>query len=160
MAGPGGPGGPGGIGRVLVASDGKAILVKHTTTTSGSTTTTSTALEAVSTAGAVAWTWTPPAGIREIVLPNGLVVVSTATAATTTTAASAQLVGLNLGSGAQAWSTSIDGMLNDLQVTPTGLLGIVSKTVAATGSATQATVTRSLVAFNLSGGIVWSLALD
>lgn len=77
-----------------------------------------------------------------------------------TAAPATQLVALNLGSGAQAWSTPIDGMINDLQATSTGLLGVVSKYVAPTGTETHGTVSRSLVSINLAGGIVWTLALD
>lgn len=163
MSGPGGMGGPGGpgmAGDVVVASDGKALLVKRTTTTSGSTTTTTTQLVAISTAGSVAWTWTPPAEIHDLALPSGLVVVTAVTPGTSSAAGTAQLIGLNLNSGAQAWSLSIDGMIQNLEVTSSGLLGIVSKYVAATGSATQGTVSRSLVSINLSGSIVWTLALD
>lgn len=159
-AGPGGPGGPGGAGQFLVAPDGKALLVDRTTTTSGSTTTTTSQLVAISTSGTVAWTWTPPAEIREIALPTGLVVVTAVTPGTSSAASTAQLVALNLGSGAQVWSLPVDGMIHDLEVTSTGLLGIVSKSVAATGTATQGTVSRSLVSINLSGSIVWTLALD
>ena len=89
-----------------------------------------------------------------------LLVVTAVTPGTSTAAGTAQLVALNLASGAQAWSLSVDGMIHDLEVTSTGLLGIVSKYVAATGSATQGTVSRSLVSINLSGSIVWTLALD
>ncbi len=160
MGGPGGPGGPGMAGDVVVAPDGKALLVKRTTTTSGSTTTTTTQLVAISTAGSVAWTWTPPAGIHDLALPTGLVVVTAVTPGTSTAAGTAQLVALNLASGSQAWSLPVDGMIQNLEVTSTGLLGIVSKYVAATGSATQGTVSRSLVSINLSGSIVWTLALD
>ncbi len=158
--GMGGPGGPGMAGEVVVASDGKALLVKRTPTASGSTTTTTTQLVAISTAGTVAWTWTPPAEIRDLALPTGLVVVTAVTPGTSTAAPAAQLVALNLASGSQAWSLPVDGMIQNLEVTSTGLLGIVSKYVAATGTATQGTVSRSLVSVNLSGSIFWTLVLD
>jgi hypothetical protein len=162
-AGPGnGPGngpGPGGDIRPIVAPDGKALLVKRTSTTSGSTTTTTVQLVAVSTAGTVAWTWTPPADLRGIALPTGLVAV-TAVTQSSTAAPTSQVIALNLASGAQVWATSFDGLVGDLQETSTGLLGVVSKYVAPSGSETHGTMTRSLVSINLAGSIVWTLALD
>ena len=155
-----GPGAGTGVGHVLVAPDGKAIFAKRTTTTSGSTTTTTTQLVAVGTSGSVAWTFTPPAEIRDIVLPTGLVVLNAASAPTSTAAGTSQLVALNLASGAQAWSVAVDGMLNDLQATSSGLLAVVSKTTAAASTDTQAAVAHTLVSYTLSGTVAWSLALD
>lgn len=149
-----------GDGRVLVAPDGKAILVKRTTTSSGSTTTTTVELVAVGTSGTVAWTFTPPADIGQIALPSGLVVLNAVTPGSSAASATSQLVALNLSSGAHAWSLAVDGMVHDLQVTPTGLLGVVSKYAATTGTATQGAVSRSLVSISLSGSVAWTLALD
>jgi len=158
--GGGGPGdrGPGGAGPIAVAPDGKAIDVKSTTTTSGSTTTTSIQLVAVSTAGTVAWTWTPPAAIHDIVFPTGLVVV--AVEPQSSTSASSQIVALNLSTGSQAWATPVDGIAGDLHATSSGLLAVVSKYTAPTSSTTPGTVSRSLVSLNLSGTVVWGLSLD
>lgn len=142
-------------GGLLVAPDGKALFVKRTTATSGSTTTTTTQLVAVSTAGAVAWTWAPPAAIHDIAFPTDLVAV--AVGAANSTAASSQIVGLSLASGTQEWSTSLDGMASELTATSNGLLCVVAK--VATGG-TRQTVTRTLVSINNSGAIAWSLPLD
>ena len=161
--GPGGNGngtmaGPGPSGaHPFVAPDGKALLVKRTTTSSGATTTTTVQLVAVSTAGTVAWTHTPANDVRDLSFPSGLVAFVSAAQGQ---AATSQVVALNLASGTQAWAATFDGMVGDLEVTSSGLLAVVSKSTAATGTDTQGTVTRTLVSINLSGNVAWSLALD
>jgi outer membrane protein assembly factor BamB len=159
MRGPGGPGGPNG-GRLVVASDGKALLVQHTAAAS-STSAPTIELVAVNPAGVVAWTWTSPAGIRDIALVSNLVVVSVGgqAATTSTTAVADQLIALNLASGTQAWAASVDGNPGQVTATSNGFLVVVHKVTAATGTATQPTVTRSLVSYDLAGKVVWTLAL-
>ena len=155
--GPGGGMGPGGPDAcpISVASDGKALYQKRTVTTSGSTTTVSVQLVAVGTSGSVAWTWTPPSEIRQIATPAGLVAVAVAPESSTSSTSS--VVGLSL-AGAQVWSTSFDGSVGGLTVTPTGLLAVVSKSSTSTGGAQMGS--RSLVSLSLSGSILWTLSLD
>ncbi len=155
--------GPGGEGRIQVAPDGTSVYVKRTATTSGSTTTVTEQLVAVSAAGKAIWNWTPPEQIHEIAFPTGLVALTVGTPpATTATATSptSRVVGLNVATGAQMWSTAIDGLVHDLQVSPTGLLAVVTKVTVAGTSTTPPTVAHSLVSINLSGTIAWTYSLD
>ncbi len=161
---PGGPahgrGGPGGR-PVLVAPDGSAVYVKTTTTTSDSTTTTTQQLVDISTTGAVAWTWTPPAAIHDIVFPTGLVAMTAVPRPTSSTSTvTSQVIALNLSTGAQAWTASFDGVVSDLEVSTIGLLCTVSKYTAPSGSSRQGTVSRSLVALSLTGNTLWTYSLD
>ena len=157
-----GPGGPGGPGReIAISPDGQTLIVHHTAATDTASATFK--LSAVSTSGTVAWTWTAPAAIHDLAFLSGLVVVSTGGADphdTSTTSTAAALVGLSLSSGAQAWSTAIDGSAHKLESTANGVELIVAKYTAPTGTATQGTVARTLELVNSAGAVVWTLALD
>jgi hypothetical protein len=160
--GPGGFGEPAGAGpgRLLVAPDGKVLFVQRTTTTSGSTTSMTEKLVALSTSGAVAWTWTPPAGIHEIAFTTGIVAVSVGgdpTSRTTTT--TSQIVGVDLSTGAAAWTLTPDGNVEGLEAGSNGILAVIVKSVAAT-STTPASVTRTLESITPAGAVAWTYLLD
>ncbi len=160
--GPYGARGPGGFhSPVFVAPDGTALYVKTSATTSGSTATRTQQLVAIGTGGAVAWTWTPPAGIRDIAFQGGLVAVAAVPQPSSPgSAVTSQVVGLNLSTGAQNWSASFDGVVGDLKATPNGLLCVVTKVTTSSAPPAAETVSRSLVALDPSGKTLWTVSLD
>ena len=83
-----------------------------------------------------------------------------AAASATTSAVSPQVVALNLASGTVAWTLATDGEPGGLKATPTGLLAVVTKVTASTGTTTPPTVSRSLVSISIAGKVVWTVSLD
>ncbi len=157
-----GPGGPG--GRLIVAADGTSLIVKMAPG-AASTDAPVFQLVAVNSAGVAAWTWTAPAGIRDIKLASGLVIVSVGggpgpASSGSSSAVSSQLVALNLTNGAQAWTATADGTFGEVEVASNGVRVIITKCVAATDATAQATCTRALQSLDFAGHILWSFALD
>jgi len=135
--------------------------VERTSTTSGTTTTTTFTLTAISANGTKAWSYNAASAIHRVVTTDGIVVLSLGgdhdRDATTTTPS--QLVALNLTTGAQAWTLSIDGNIGDLQGVTGGLLVEVVKVTPASG-ATAASAARTLQFVNTAGAVSWTISLN
>jgi len=155
----GGPGAGLGGGDVTIAPDGK-VLVSERIAGATATAAATYKLVAVSTTGTVAWSYTAPAPFHRVVTLPDLVILSFGgdRGSTTATATPGQLVALNLSTGVQTWTATVDGTLGNIEVASNGLVVTVVKTTAATTTAV-ATVTRTLQFISASGTVVWSLAL-
>ena len=149
-----------GAGRLLVSPDGKVLFVQSTTSGSGATRTTTETLVALGTSGAVAWTWTSPAAIHGIAFTTGIAAVAVGgDPIRHTSAPPSQIVGLDLSTGAAAWTLTADGDVQGLEAASNGVLAVVVKEVART-STTLASVTRTLELITPAGVVAWTYPLD
>ena len=171
---PGGPGfGPGAGGVLLVAPDGTTVVVAHEPSTTAGTPGTS-QLIAVAANGSVVWRFSAQGAIHDAVLAGSLVVaavetVTPAADAATAPTFAASVVGLSLATGAQAWSTAVTGSVQALEAAPDGVRALLVERVAAAdgtgsagagaGGAQAGTGARTLASFNLSGALLWQVAL-
>ncbi len=171
---PGGPGfGPGAGGVLLVAPDGTTVVVAHEPSTTAGTPGTS-QLIAVAPNGSVVWRFSAQGAIPDAVLAGSLVVaavetVTPAADAATAPTVDASVVGLSLATGAQAWSTAVTGSVQALEAASDGVRALLVERVAAAdgtgsaaagaGGAQAGTGARTLASFNLSGALLWQVAL-
>jgi hypothetical protein len=158
-SGPGGPGpagGPGGRGiegdgHLTVAADGTVIVRRA----AASSTTANPVAEVVAIRnGAIAWSATLPSPRTEVELSGSLVIEVTDTTASGASTPTTGLTALNVSNGAQAWTLSINGRVEDLTPYSGGTYAVVIIPATTTGG----TATRNLVAISNAGVITSTIA--
>lgn len=155
--GPGGPaGGPGGRGiegdgHLNVAADGTVIVRRA----AASSTTANPVAEVVAIRnGAIAWSATLPSPRTEVELSGTQVIEVTDTTASGASSPTTGLTTLNVSNGAQAWTLSINGRVENLTPYSGGTYAVVIIPATTTGG----TATRNLVAISNTGVITSTVA--
>ncbi len=156
-------------GRLVVASDGTALIISRTETTqTGSST--NVVLTAISPTGTELWRWSTTKGIGQIAISGASVYLieggmDPASAMSATAQATAQptaaLVALRLANGTETWRVSLDGIGMNIQTGTDRLLLLVSVPMAqGSGSGSTGGMSRKVVAVDFNGRILWSLSLN
>jgi len=154
--GPGGPaGGPGhgieGDGHLSVAADGTVIVRRA----AASSTTANPVAEVVAIRnGAIAWSVTLPSPRTEVELSGTQVIEVTDTTASGASTPTTGLTALNVSNGAQAWTLTINGRVEDLTPFSGGTYAVVIIPATTTGG----TATRNLVAISSTGTVLSTVA--
>lgn len=164
----------GGMGRVLVSPAGTTFVVSRELTATG-TSAIADELLAIGPNGTNAWSWRSTDAIRDLTLAADLLVVSVGEPhmyGTTGTAPRAgALVALRSTTGAEAWRLALDGVPMRVEAAADRLVLLVgTPTSTATGGSTSGHMgsggtgfqgmRRSLVAVDLTGRLLWTVALD
>jgi len=151
--GPGGPGGRGieGDGHLNVAADGTVIVRRA----AASSTTANPVAEIIAIRnGAIAWSSTLPSPRTEVEISGAQVIEVTDTTASGASTPATGLTALNVSNGAQAWTLSITGRVEDLTPFSGGTYAVVIIPATTTGG----TATRNLVAISSTGVITSTVA--
>jgi hypothetical protein len=155
--GPGGPaGGPGGRGiegdgHLNVAADGTVIVRRA----AASSTTANPVAEVIAIRnGAIAWSATLASPRTEVELSGSQVIEVTDTTASGASTPTTGLTALNVSNGAQAWTLSINGRVEDLTPFSGGTYAVVIIPATTTGG----TATRNLVAISSTGVVTSTVA--
>ena len=152
--GPGGPGGGRGIegdGHLNVAADGTVIVRRAA---ASSTTATPVAEVIAIRNGAIAWSATLSSPRTEVELSGAQVIEVTDTTASGASTPTTGLTALNVSNGAQAWTLSITGRVEDLTPFSGGTYAVVIIPATTTGG----TATRNLVAISSTGVVTSTVA--
>ncbi len=163
----------GGMGRVLVSPAGTTFVVSRELTGT-STSAIADELLAISPNGTNAWSWRSTDAIRDLTLAADLLVVSVGEPdmyGTTGTAPRAgALVALRPATGAEAWRLTLDGIAMRVEAASDRLVILVATPTSTTtggtsghmgsGDSGSQEMRRSLVAVDLTGRILWTVALD
>jgi hypothetical protein len=151
--GPGGPGGRGveGDGHLSVAADGTVIVTRAA---ASSTTATPVAEVIAIRNGAIAWSSTLPSPRSNVEISGSQVIEVTDTTATGASTPTTGLTALNVSTGAQAWTLSITGRVQDLTPFSGGTYAVVIIPATTTGG----TATRNLVAISSTGAVLSTVA--
>lgn len=164
----------GGMGRVLVSPAGTTFVVSRELTGTG-TTATADELLAIGPNGTNAWSWRSTDAIRDLTLAADLLVVSVGEphmyGSTGTAPRTGALVALRSTTGAEAWRLALDGVPMRVEAAADRLVLLVgTPTSTATGGSTSGHMgsgdtgfqgmRRSLVAVDLTGRLLWTVALD
>jgi len=151
--GPGGPGGRGveGDGHLSVAADGTVIATRAA---ASSTTATPVAEVIAIRNGAIAWSSTLPSPRSNVEISGSQVIEVTDTTATGASTPTTGLTALNVSNGAQAWTLSITGRVQDLTPFSGGTYAVVVIPATTTGG----TATRNLVAISSTGAVLSTVA--
>jgi len=149
----GGPGGRGieGDGHLSVAADG-TVIVKRAA--ASSTTATPVAEVIAIRNGAIAWSATLPSPRTEVELSGAQVIEVTDTTVSGASTPTTGLTALNVSNGAQAWTLSITGRVEDLTPFSGGTYAVVIIPATTTGG----TATRNLVAISSTGVVTSTVA--
>ena len=148
-----GPGGHGieGDGHLTVAADGTVIVRRA----AASSTTANPVAEVVAIRnGAIAWSATLPSPRTEVELSGTQVIEVTDTTASGASTPTTGLTALNVSNGAQAWTLSINGRVEELTPYSGGTYAVVIIPATTTGG----TPTRNLVAISNAGVITSTIA--
>ncbi|MGH9420808.1 MAG: hypothetical protein ACRD3J_12600 [Thermoanaerobaculia bacterium] len=150
--GPGehGPEGDGG-GYLNVAPDGTVIIARRA---ANSTEATPVAELVAIRNGAIAWTSTLPSPRTEFELSDSTVIEIIDATASGATTPSTTLKALSVSTGAQAWTLTLTGRVNDLTPFNGGTYAVVVIPATTSGG----TSTRSLVAISSSGVVLSTVA--
>ncbi|HQN09543.1 MAG TPA: hypothetical protein PLL76_17715 [Thermoanaerobaculia bacterium] len=164
----------GGMGRVLVSPAGTAFLVSRELAGTG-TSAVADEILAISPNGTNAWSWRSTDAIRDLTLATDLLVVSTGEphgyGTTGTAPRTGALVALRSTTGAEAWRLAIDGVAMRVEAASDRLVILVGTPTSTTtggtttghmgpGEAGFQGMRRSLVAVDLTGRLLWTVALD
>lgn len=164
----------GGMGRVLVSPAGTTFVVSRELTATG-TSTIADELLAIGPNGTNAWSWRSTDAIRDLTLAADLLVVSVGEphmyGTTGTAPRTGALVALRSTTGAEAWRLALDGVPMRVEAVADRLVLLVgTPTSTTTGGSTSGHMgsgntgfqgmRRSLVAVDLTGRILWTVALD
>lgn len=164
----------GGMGRVLVSPAGTTFVVSRELTATG-TSTIAGELLAIGPNGTNAWSWRSTDTIRDLTLAADLLVVSVGEphmyGTTGTAPRTGALVALRSTTGAEAWRLALDGVPMRVEAASDRLVLLVgTPTSTTTGGSTSGHMgpgdagfrgmRRSLVAVDLSGRLLWTVALD
>lgn len=164
----------GGMGRILVSPAGTTFLVSRELTGT-STSAVADELLAISPNGTNAWSWRSTDAIRDLTLAADILVVSVgephAYGTTGTAPRTGALVAVRSTTGAEAWRLTLDGIPMRVETASDRLVILVGKPTSTTtggtttghmgpGDAGFQGMRRSLVAVNLSGRLLWTVALD
>ncbi|HEV7571086.1 MAG TPA: hypothetical protein VGQ21_06270 [Thermoanaerobaculia bacterium] len=156
----GGPGGPSagsgghgieGDGHLNVAADGTVIVRRAA---ASSTTATPVAEVIAIRNGAIAWSATLPSPRTAVELSGAQVIEVTDTTASGASTPTTGLTALNVSNGAQAWTLSITGRVEDLTPFSGGTYAVVIIPATTTGG----TATRNLVAISSTGVVTSTVA--
>jgi hypothetical protein len=148
-----GPAGHGieGDGHLTVAADGTVIVRRA----AASSTTANPVAEVVAIRnGAIAWSATLPSPRTEVELSGAQVIEVTDTTASGASTPTTGLTALNVSNGAQAWTLSITGRVEELTPYSGGTYAVVIIPATTTGG----TATRNLVAISTTGVITSTVA--
>lgn len=152
--GPGGLAGGRGIegdGHLNVAADGTVIVRRA----AASSTTANPVAEIIAIRnGAIAWSSTLPSPRTEVEISGTQVIEVTDTTASGASTPTTGLTALNVSNGAQAWTLSITGRVEDLTPYSGGTYAVVIIPATTTGG----TATRNLVAISSTGVITSTVA--
>ena len=164
----------GGMGRVLVSPAGTAFLVSRELAGTG-TSAVADEILAISPNGTNAWSWRSTDAIRDLTLAADLLVVSVGEPQMYGTAGTAPRAGalfaLRSTTGAEVWRLTLDGIPMRVEAASDRLVLLVATPTATTtggttsghmgsGDAGFQGMRRSLVAVDLSGRLLWTVALD
>mgnify|MGYP001127683604 FL=1 len=164
----------GGMGRVLVSPAGSTFVVSRELAGTG-TSAVADELLAISPNGTNAWSWRSTDAIRDLTLATDLLVVSTGEphgyGTTGTAPRTGALVALRSTTGAEAWRLAIDGVAMRVEAASDRLVILVGTPTSTTtggtttghmgpGEAGFQGMRRSLVAVDLTGRLLWTVALD
>ena len=164
----------GGMGRVRVSPAGTTFVVSRELTATG-TSTIADELLAIGPNGTNAWSWRSTDAIRDLTLAADLLVVSVGEphmyGSTGTAPRTGALVALRSTTGAEAWRLALDGVPMRVEAAADRLVLLVgTPTSTATGGSTSGHMgsggtgfqgmRRSLVAVDLTGRLLWTVALD
>ncbi len=164
----------GGMGRVLVSPAGTAFLVSRELAGTG-TSAVADEILAISPNGTNAWSWRSTDAIRDLTLATDLLVVSTGEphgyGTTGTAPRTGALVALRSTTGAEAWRLAIDGVAMRVEAASDRLVILVgTPTSTTTGGSTSGHMgsgdtgfqgmRRSVLAVDLTGRILWTVAID
>ena len=151
--GPGGPGGRGieGDGHLSVAADGTVIVRRAA---ASSTTATPVAEVVAIRNGVIAWTSTLASPRTDVELSGTQVIEVTDTTASGASTPTTGLTALNVSNGAQAWTLSITGRVQDLTPFSGGTYAVVIIPATTTGG----TAARNLVAISSTGTVLSTVA--
>ena len=140
------PGGP--WMQPIVAADGTVLIVRPAAAADPDAT--GMELVALGAAGSTLWTWTADAGIHDLIVASGLVVVTSGAGdgsgpmmGGTTTSATTTVTALRLASGAEAWHLDVDGVVMALAADSARVYVTVVDPGAATSSSGTGTGTGS-----------------
>jgi len=164
----------GGMGRVLVSPAGSTFVVSRELAGTG-TSAVADELLAISPNGTNAWSWRSTDAIRDLTLAADLLVVSVgephAYGTTGTAPRTGALVALRSTTGAEAWRLTLDGVPMRVEAASDRLVLLVGTPTSTTsggstsghmgpGDAGFQGMRRSLVAVDLTGRLLWTVALD
>ena len=164
----------GGMGRVLVSPAGTTFVVSRELTATG-TTMIADELLAIGPNGTNAWSWRSTDAISDLTLAADLLVVSVgephAYGTTGTAPRTGALVALRSTTGTEAWRLTLDGVPMRVEAASDRLVLLVgTPTSTTTGGSTSGHMgpgdagfqgmRRSLVAVDLTGRLLWTVALD
>jgi hypothetical protein len=164
----------GGMGRVLVSPAGTTFVVSRELTATG-TSTVADELLAIGPNGTNAWSWRSTDAIRDLTLAADLLVVSVGEphgyGTTGTVLRTGALVALRSTTGAEAWRLTLAGIPMRVEAASDRLVLLVgTPTSTTTGGSTSGHMgqgdagfqgmRRSLVAVDLTGRLLWTVALD
>lgn len=156
-------------GRLIVSAGGTAFVLSRRPSTSGSPT-----LLAIGPNGSTAWAWDAAAPIHDLALAGDLVIVAGSAMThdgTTGSGTPNELVALRAATGAVAWRLSLGGAPMRLEALSDRILALVAKASVSTsgsgtgghmgsGDAGDHGMSRSLVAVDLLGRLLWTVDLD
>jgi len=164
----------GGMGRVLVSPAGTTFVVSRELAGT-STSAVADELLAIGPNGTNAWSWRSTDAIRDLTLAADLLVVSVGEphmyGSTGAAPRTGTLVALRSTTGAEAWRLALDGVPMRVEAASDRLVLLVgTPTSTTTGGSTSGHMgpgdagfqgmRRSLVAVDLSGRLLWTVALD
>ncbi len=156
-------------GRLIVSADGTAFVLSRRPSTSGSPT-----LLAIGPNGSTAWAWDAVAPIHDLALAGDLVIVAASGVThdgTTGSGTPNELVALRAATRAVAWRLPLGGAPMRLEALSDRILALVAKASVSTGGsgtgghmgsgdAGDHGMSRSLVAVDLLGRLLWTVDLD
>ncbi|MHB1046954.1 MAG: hypothetical protein ACYC4P_13180 [Thermoanaerobaculia bacterium] len=164
----------GGMGRVLVSPTGTTFVVSRELTGT-STSATADELLAIGPNGTNAWSWRSTDAIRDLTLAADLLIVSVGEPHVYGTAGTAprvgSLVALRSTTGTEAWRLTLDGIPMRVEAASDRLVLLVGTPTSTTigggtsghmgpGDTDFQGMRRSLVAVDLTGRLLWTVALD